>query len=246
MTLPPLVTLLTTTQHKLDKGRARRWATCGITLAPGNAAKLGTVCASAGVCEAVNCLADAGMHRFAQSQGARYRRTLLFKKFPAQFFAQASAELTLWQIQQAAQGFKVACRPNILSDLPTMAHQLARQHPTITFYDYTKHPRPADRRLANYHLTYSYSEKTTPADLDHCLENRVNVAVVFGLKRSDKLPKTLVLHGRTFPVLDGDVSDLRFLDPSDRSYIVGLRWKSSVDSARKLARAMRAGYVLAA
>ena len=233
MTLPPLVTILTTAQHKLDKGRARKWATCGITLAPGNSAKLGTVCASAGVCEAINCIADSGRNRFAKSKSARYRRTLLFKRHTAQFFAQASAELTLWHIEQSAQGFKVACRPNILSDLPAMAHQLARQHPSIQMYDYTKHPRPADRRLANYHLTYSYSEKTTPADLDHCIENRVNVAVVFGLKRSDKLPKTFTLHGREFPVIDGDVSDLRFLDPCDRSYIVGLRWKVGKDRDRK-------------
>jgi hypothetical protein len=222
----------------------RGWSTFGITLEPGNAAGLGTVCASAGICETVNCIAGAGRNRFAKSKTARYKRTVLYKQHPAQFFAQVQAEITLWAIQQQAQGFKLAGRPNVLSDLPVMAQTLARAFPQVMFYDYTKHPRPASRRLENYHLTYSYSENTTAADLAHCVDHRVNVAVVFAVKKSERLPRSITLHGRRFAVLDGDVSDLRFLDKSDKAYVIGLRWKHSPGSADKLARAVEAGYVI--
>jgi hypothetical protein len=51
------------------------------------------------------------------------------------------------------------------------------------------------------------------------LEHGINVAVVFDTKRGRELPLTW----RGWPVIDGDVSDLRFLDESPR--IVGLRAK---------------------
>jgi len=240
----PVVTLLTTKQHKLDKGLRFQWSTSGIALAPGNSAKLGTVCASAGICEAIDCLAGSGKNGMPTHRAARYRRTLLFRRFTARFFEQADAEITLWKIRMIAAGYRVAVRPNLLSDLPAMARDLARRHPDVQFYDYSKHSKCHLRTLDNYHLTYSYSERTKLSDLLDCIEHRTNIAVVFATKKGHKLPKFVTLHGRTFPVLDGDVSDLRFLDKSDRAYVIGLRWKHTKNSAQKLRRAIKAGYVI--
>lgn len=53
------------------------------------------------------------------------------------------------------------------------------------------------------------------------LAHGANVAVVFGTPKGHALPETW--HG--YRVVDGDVSDLRFLDPPGT--VVGLRAKGS-------------------
>lgn len=83
--------------------------------------------------------------------------------------------------------------------------------PSLQFLDYTKNPHRMRRALpANYHLTFSRSE-TNAALAANVLQRGGNVAAVF-----DRLPPT---YGG-FKVIDGDLHDLRFLDP--RNVIVGL------------------------
>jgi hypothetical protein len=87
-------------------------------------------------------------------------------------------------------------------------------YPEIQFYDYTKWD-PSTRRISsNYHLTFSRSEHEKPETMFRMLARGFNVAVVF-----DKLWDTY--HGRE--VIDGDKTDLRFLDPT--GVIVGLTAK---------------------
>ena len=52
------------------------------------------------------------------------------------------------------------------------------------------------------------------------LENGRNVAIVFDTPMGDALPETYTIDGKTFPVIDGRISDERFLDASP--VIVGL------------------------
>ncbi len=94
--------------------------------------------------------------------------------------------------------------------------------PDIQFYDYTK---IANRRdlPANYHLTFSLAESNmTDAVVAHF--NGMNVAAVF---RSPKLPDSYLLKSPqavcNVSVINGDESDLRFLDP--KGVIVGLKAK---------------------
>ncbi len=109
----------------------------------------------------------------------------------------------------------------------------------VQFYDYTK----VDGRVTpeNYDLTFSYSGKNKAAAMRE-LERGRRLAVVFiGFKREGddgwtplgklkgedlvaafpKLPETFL----GFPVVDGDESDLRALEPG--GVVVGLRFKSS-------------------
>src|SRR5215471_12582188 len=81
--------------------------------------------------------------------------------------------------------------------------------------DYTKLPMPWKRTLSNYHLTFSHSEDNLQDCLD-ALAQGVNVAVVFGNKKSEPLPE--YWHG--YPVYNGDETDLRFTDP--KGVVVGL------------------------
>lgn len=87
--------------------------------------------------------------------------------------------------------------------------------PEIPFVDYTKNPLRFRRALpVNYHLTFSRSE-TNEAQAIELLSKGVNVAVVF----AGGLPDTW----QGFPVIDGDLHDLRHLDPrGPRGYVIGL------------------------
>lgn len=115
------------------------------------------------------------------------------------------------------------CRLNVYSDLPweRMTPWVFERFPDIQFYDYTKIPTRIHAFLdgnfpKNYHLTFSRSE----VNEDECrkvLAKGGNVATVFPV---DQFPEKYLDH----EVIDGDVSDLRFLDP--RPCIVGLKAKN--------------------
>ena len=111
-----------------------------------------------------------------------------------------------------------AVRINGTSDLPKLAIGLAKEFPTVQFYDYTKIPKPYNRLLPNYHVTFSLSENNHIEALD-VLKHGMNVAVVFNKVKGEVLPEQW--HG--FKVVDGDISDLRFLD--EQGVVVGLRAK---------------------
>ena len=84
----------------------------------------------------------------------------------------------------------------------------------IQFYDYTKIPTRKVSHIKNYHLTWSYSEANPKyAKLSDSIP--YNIAVVF----NGGLPKTF--KGRK--VIDGDTTDMRFLDKTNR--VVGLKAK---------------------
>lgn len=106
----------------------------------------------------------------------------------------------------------------------------------IQFYDYTKTPRDfAKCRELNYHLTFSFDGWSNKQNVENCktaLENGVNVAAAFNLKRGADLPhyfKASQFFGdsvadRVLAIYDGDLSDYRPADPSYGT-IIGLRFK---------------------
>ena len=121
------------------------------------------------------------------------------------------------------QGLKPAVRLNGTSDLIWERYpikdgkNIMELNPDIQFYDYTKiKNRLSDKLPSNYHLTFSKSESNED-EIKDLLTTAFNIAVVF----KDKLPKTYL--GRD--VVDGDISDLRFLEP--KGVIVGLATKGN-------------------
>jgi hypothetical protein len=117
-----------------------------------------------------------------------------------------------------SKGLVPCVRVNGTSDLPWLAKAMAKRFPNVQFYDYTKHPEPWKHTLPNYDLTFSHSERNLQ-DSMYALGAGINVAVVFDTKRGQPLPK----FWEGYKVIDGDVSDLRFLDPKGK--VVGLRAK---------------------
>jgi hypothetical protein len=222
--------LLTTKQYKLDKGHSAGVLTAGITLSPAGEASeilgrtLPSTCAMAGTC-AEGCLKFAGRNQLPTHALARARRTASWYDDKPAFLAQAVSEFK--QVAQRAkrQNMLPAGRPNLLSDLPVMARAIARRVPNMQFYDYTKIRRPWERTLANYHLTYSVSERSTVQDIKGAFDHKINCAVVVDIAKGDPIPATHTEHGITRPTIDGDVTDLRFTDPVG-VYVI-LRWKGS-------------------
>jgi hypothetical protein len=108
-----------------------------------------------------------------------------------------------------------------------MHPEIIQSFPNITFYGYTKIPSAMERFVTgqypdNYHLTFSRSESNEETALGF-LARGANVAVVFDTKYSQSGKQPLPLWWKGFPVIDGDLTDLRFLDPCGA--VIGLRAK---------------------
>jgi len=146
-----------------------------------------------------------------------------------EFMAQLELEISAFIRKAEAKGYVPAIRLNGTSDIRWEnvkvggAPNIFARFPNVQFYDYTKVPnRPMD--IPNYHLTFSLAESNESDALAE-LGRGLNVAIVF-----DTVPAEYL--GRR--VIDGDESDLRFLDPAGA--IVGLYAKGD-------ARRDRSGFV---
>lgn len=201
---------------KTIKGEALGYLTAIRYLAPGDLSGI-EVCPKRGACSAV-CLNTAGRGRFSSVQAARLKKTVSRFSDKASHLAQASVEIADAAKKARVLGLTLAVRVNGTSDLPGDAVELARAHPDVQFYDYTKITATFKRALPpNYHLTLSYDPLTVK--WHECLAlmaKGVNVAVVF-----DGLPP---MTWRGAKVIDGDEHDLRFLDQG-RGVVIGLKAK---------------------
>lgn len=184
------------------------------------------VCPFAGQCKNV-CLYSAGRGAFSNVQRARLNRTLLFFQERGLYWQTLCHEIEALTRKAQRAGLTPAVRLNGTSDLPwhrmpvkvngQRFNNIMGVFPAIQFYDYSKAPLQRFQELpGNYHLTKSYDETLTPADVARFLERGFNVAAVFKAKA---LPETW----QGFKVINGDKTDARFLDPW--GCIVGLTAK---------------------
>jgi hypothetical protein len=175
------------------------------------------------------CLGKTGRAEYLSTiVTARIARTQLYATDPATFWAILEPELH--KVDRAAKrlGVPVAFRPNILSDQPWHLRfpQMFESFPHWIFYSYTKVQSKVRQFIngqlpQNYHVTFSWSERCTNDTLTFMIANRVNVAVPFYDAKT--LRPTIPTHWRGREVINGDKSDLRFLDPP--GVVVGLSVK---------------------
>lgn len=205
--------LLSDSNTKIRKGEKLGWKTLGLSLAPHTISGK-NLCPHASEGCALACLNTAGMGVFSNVQKARLEKTKYLLEHRSEFLNQLRKEIA----NAKKRIEKLAIRLNVLSDLPW--HNLVdmTQDPDIHYYDYTPNPSRMIQYLKgelpeNYHLTFSRKENNQ-AHVELILAMGGNVAVVF-----DKLPKTYL--GKE--VIDGDETDLRFLDK--RGVVVGLKAK---------------------
>lgn len=213
--------LLTVSNPKTLKGETQGYLTAILHLSPADRSGRNVCPKASESCREV-CLNTAGRggaltNGTNRIQECRIRRTQLLFNDPGTFWTQLTVDIFKVRQEARKRGMKVAIRLNGTSDLPwermksPIGKTIFETFPDIQFYDYTKVP---NRTVpSNYHLTFSLSESNTGEALEEMDKGR-NVAVVFF-----SVPK--IYAGRK--VVDGDVNDLRFLDPT--GVVVGLKAK---------------------
>lgn len=180
-------------------------------------------CPAAGACGRA-CLQFAGCNNGILNKhapNARIARTMLWSASPEVATEQIIKELTNLYNKAERESLLCCARLNGLSDVLFPRSIYDAFNGKIQFLDYTK---VAERLFQdvpdNLFLTYSYNEKTPVGLVERIYnETRFNVSMVF----AGELPETWTVDGITYPVCDGDETDLRFLDPA--GHIVGLRYK---------------------
>jgi hypothetical protein len=189
-------------------------------------------------------------------QEARIRKTRLFFADRPTFMHRLELDIRKGIAYAARRGFVPAFRLNGTSDIAWELHpwggyaNLMAMVPGVQFYDYTKVTKRLRRKLpANYHLTFSLSEENTH-EAWQALQAGFNVAVVF---RTPKARARALWEGyniargwggewqgQPWPVLNGDATDLRWLDQASAGSpgrLIGLYAKG------ELAKADASGFV---
>ena len=166
------------------------------------------------------CLHTAGNPVFqAQKDKGRINRARFYMQDRDKFITQLTRELVNF-VKWCDKNKKIGVvRLNTTSDISWENYNLFEKFPMLQFYDYTKIQKRALKFArgeypANYHLTYSLNEDNYSKAVE-VLNEGGNIAVVF---RKD-LPETFA--GRK--VVNGDLHDLRLLDP--KNVVVGLKAK---------------------
>lgn len=236
------------TDSKTIKGESQGILTGILYLTPSDLSGKWNLCrfASDGCRKA--CLNSAGRGAFSNVQKARLAKTtLLFENRPA-FLWNLSKDIEALERKAERLEMTPAIRLNGTSDVlwERVHPELFQSFSHLTFYDYTKHP--GRTTPDNYHLTFSRSESNAE-DTGRELARGINAAVVFGIKKGRPLPDRF----RGYEVLDGDLSDCRFLDKGTGPgpYVIGLRAKGKAindysgfvihpDTLTEKLRAMRA------
>ena len=229
------MSLLNSGNAKTRKGEKKGFITYGLHLAPSNLSGF-NVCKDASAGCAAACLNTAGRGAMSNVQRARIAKTRLFFSDKQKFLSDLWAEVKK-SISSASRKEMTPClRLNLTSDLPWEKIKFNGQSifdafPSVQFYDYTKSVERMTAFLSgvmpkNYHLTFSRSEGNHDLCLSF-LKSGGNVAMVFR--------KSLPSQFQGFAVVDGDETDLRFMDGAGK--IVGLKEKG-------LAKKDETGFVL--
>jgi len=217
--------LLSTENAKTVKGEKVGYTTYIMYLAPHTQNSKGiNLCPHASEGCAKACLFGSGSARFEKTQQGKINKTEYFLADRKAFLEQLVNEIAKIEKRHAKNKKKFAVRLNGTSDirfekLKINGKNIFDTFPNVQFYDYTKNPiRMFMDMPKNYHLTFSMSEDNKDICLD-MLKAGKNVAMVFGIKKSKPLPNEYM----GFKVINGDETDLRFLD--DDNVIVGLKYK---------------------
>lgn len=219
--------LFTTGNPKLMKGEKKGYLSFVLHLAPANLSGKEVCPKRTAGCTAA-CLNTAGRGGIFKAgettnviQQARIRKTKMFFENRDEFMANLYGEVLKGITMAGRQGLEPAFRLNGTSDIswekyevPGTGKNIFQCFPEVQFYDYTKVLGRKVADIPNYHLTFSNADGNIN-DVLGAKAAGMNIAVVF---RKGLPEKHLGLK-----VIDGDETDLRFLD--ERGVIVGLKAK---------------------
>lgn len=225
------LTLMTMLNHKTPKGEAAGYLSAILYLAPHDSGGGKTVCPhSTAACREM-CLAGAGMSGLRRQQAAKLARTQLYHDSPSEFLWGINDDIRRLIEIAKREGVKPAVRLNGTSDI-AWERVINMRDRGVTFYDYTKVPFEHRRQdwtgsPSDYHLTYSVG---APADIPRALEylraGHSIAVVVPEIVKHGLVGLETDVGGVFAHFVDGDLSDLRFLDPP--SSIVLLKPKGHI------------------
>jgi len=233
--------LLSTNNAKTIKGSKLGYMTYILYMSPFKLNSKGkNVCshASKGCAEA--CLVGSGFGgMFKSVMKGRIERTEYFLSNRVEFLHQVKSEISKALKKHKGKAI-VTIRLNGTSDIPYEnlrvfegGKNIFEVFPKVKFYDYTKNYLRFDKELPkNYHLTFSRSETNHDKAIE-ILKRGFNVAMVF-----DKIPEKF----EGFKVINGDESDLRFLDK--KNVIVGLKYKKMTGKNSNNQLAFNSGFAI--
>lgn len=221
-----------------------RFLTGILYIAPASEGGVNVCVGSSGCCR-IGCLNTAGNP--AQLQGkilSRIRKAKELHLSPELFYTKLKSDILVLDSVAKHLGLKTAIRLNGTSDydfgedLKDFIQDQVKKG--IVFYDYTK-ILPRYKKYSKgglIHQTFSRSENNDKQALE-ILKGGGNVAYVF-YKKDNQLPEYYL----GFRVINGDESDLRFLDDQLKEHegegiIVGLNAKGSVKGKGARSRAIR-------
>jgi hypothetical protein len=189
-----------------------------------------------------SCLNEAGRGAFSNVQDARVKKTLEFLENPKEFMVKIYKEIVKLQKKY---GQNLVIRLNGTSDLPfenikvvledRYYSNIFEAFPNVQFYDYTKNPRRVlKNEIGNYFLTFSRAETKLNIEYSRNLLNEgKNVAMVFSKELHEQLVKMgkIVYNNREVNVIDGDETDLRFLDMPNSIVALKAKGKAIKDNS---------------
>jgi len=206
------------TNAKTVKGQKKGFITGIVYLSPYNISGK-NLCPKASAGCAASCLNTAGRGRFQKIQEARLKKTLSFLNDTETFVSNLKKEIRKGVDYAKKKEMIFVCRLNGTSDVAWYkTGNIMQDNSDVQFYDYTPNLGRMLRFLrnelpSNYHLTFSRKENNE-AECDLVLSMGGNVAMVF-----NKIPTSY----KGYEVINGDETDLRFLDK--KGVIVGLKAK---------------------
>ena len=200
---------------KTSKGEARGFLTGILYLAPSTVSGRNVCPFASPACHSA-CLYSAGRGAFSNVQRSRVAKTQAFFADKTAFLANLDKDVAALIAKSVRRSMRPAVRLNGTSDIAWEKTGIMDRFPSVPFYDYTKNPLRYAQFLSgklpkNYRLVFSRSETNESQALEF-LSKGGNVSVVF----RKSLPKAW----KGYRVIDGDKTDLRFLDP--RGVVVGL------------------------
>lgn len=219
--------LLSTGNPKIIKGQKKGYLTFILHLAPADLSGYNVCPMATAGCKAA-CLNTAGRGGMFKA-GEITNRIQEARKRKARWFFEDRASFMHTLVKDIDKALSYARQRNLIpvfrlngtSDLrwekipaDIEGRTIIALYPDVQFYDYTKIANRKDLP-PNYHLTFSLAENNE-LQAYAALKNGMNVAAVF---RTAQLPETYMHR----PVVNGDETDLRFLDP--KGVIVGLKAK---------------------
>lgn len=202
---------------KTSKGSKNGYLTGILYLAPANVSGIQTCPGRSQGCEAA-CLFTAGRGCMYPVFKARVIKTLAFYLDRSRFSDSLHESIRKLKVKAKNKNMVPVVRLNGTSDiLFERLTDIMQRNSDIQFYDYTKlshrfdTSKPVGQLPDNYDLTFSLHEENL-ANAQKVMQLGGRVAVVF----RDSLPDSFW----GYPVVNGDSTDLRFLDP--KNVIVGL------------------------